>query len=94
MNTVGLIATYFVVWWTILLAILPWGIRTQDEEGEVTLGTERSAPVRPMLVRKAIATTIVAGIIVFALWLGVTKYGFDFQWLVDLGAPKGAAPGQ
>ena len=40
----SIIAIYFVVWWTILFAILPFGVRTQEEEGEITLGTERSAP--------------------------------------------------
>ena len=55
--TIGsFIAIYFVVWWTILFAVLPFGVRTQEEEGEVVLGSERSAPHRPMLIRNAVAT--------------------------------------
>jgi predicted secreted protein len=94
MNLIGAIATYFVVWWVILFAVLPWGVRTQEEEGEVTLGTVRSAPAKPMLVRKAIATSITAAVIVGALWLAMEHYGFDSKWMVDFtqsGGP-GSAP--
>ena len=79
-----LIAIYFVVWWIVLFAVLPWGVRTQQEEGEVTLGTTASAPVRPMLLRKAIATTIVSAIIVFLFWLAVVRFGVDFEWIGEL----------
>ncbi|MEX0643625.1 MAG: DUF1467 family protein [Pirellulales bacterium] len=54
-----------------------WGIHTQDDEGEAVLGSARSAPVRPMLVRKAIATSIVAAILVGAFWLAVDIYGVN-----------------
>jgi len=65
------IAIYFIIWWLTLFAILPWGVRTQAEDGEVVPGTVPSAPSRPFLLRKAIATTIVSGIIfaiLYALW--------------------------
>jgi len=78
--TVGsFIAIYFVVWWVILFAVLPFGVRTQEEEGEVVVGSERSAPHRPMLIRKAIATSIVAAIIVGALWLAIEYGGLDLE---------------
>jgi predicted secreted protein len=94
MNTIGLVATYFVVWWVILFAILPWGIRTQEEEGEVTLGTDRSAPVRPMLVRKAIATSIAAAVIVALIWLAIERWGFNYEWLVDFTASSKTGAGK
>jgi predicted secreted protein len=78
--TIGsFIAIYFVVWWIILFAVLPFGVRTQEEEGEVVLGSERSAPHRPMLIRKAIATSIVAAIIVAALWVAIAYGGLDLE---------------
>ena len=67
MNLVAIAAIYFVVWWIVLFAVLPFGAHTQDDAGDVVLGTIRSAPARPRLVRTAIATTIVAAIIVGAL---------------------------
>lgn len=79
-----LIAIYFVVWWTVLFAVLPFGVRTQEEEGDVTMGTTRSAPVRPLLVRKAIATSLLAAVIVGAFWLAVDVYGFDLATIAAL----------
>lgn len=84
MNLGSLVAIYFVVWWIVLFAVLPWGVRSQEEEGGVTLGTASSAPARPMLVRKAIATSIVAAILVGALWIAVDVYGFELSMLADL----------
>ena len=81
MSAVSLGAIFFVVWWIVLFAVLPWGVRTQGEEGEVVLGTARSAPVRPLLLRKALATTAVAAIIVFLIWLAVEVYGVDLEWI-------------
>ena len=75
MNFGSVIAIYFVVWWVVLFAVLPWGIRTQEEEGEVTLGTTESAPARPQLLKKAIATSIVAAVVTLALWLFFDYYG-------------------
>jgi predicted secreted protein len=80
----SLLAIYFVVWWIVLFAVLPWGVRTQDEEGQVTLGTTHSAPARPLLIRKAIATTVVAAIVVGAFWTAVTFCGLDLEMLAGL----------
>ena len=79
-----LIAIYFVVWWIVLFAVLPWGVRTQDEEGDVVMGTTSSAPVRPMLVKKAIATSIVAAVLVFFLWVAVDRYGIGVEEFTEL----------
>jgi predicted secreted protein len=86
--TIGsFIAIYFVVWWTILFAVLPFGVRTQEEEGEVVLGSERSAPHRPMLVRKAIATSIVAAILVGLFWLAVERWGLSLEGIARVFGP-------
>ena len=39
-------AIYFIIWWTVLFIVLPLGYRTQQEDGEVTIGTVESAPAR------------------------------------------------
>lgn len=76
--TAGL-AIYLVTWWIVLFAVLPWGVVSQHEEGEVREGTDASAPTRPMLLRKALITTIVAA----AIWAGIAyiyiyrPIGFD-----------------
>ncbi len=55
---------YFIIWWVVIFAVLPWGVRVPDthEPGHAT-----SAPENPMLRRKAAITTVVAAII----WVGV-----------------------
>ncbi|WP_372426807.1 DUF1467 family protein [Salinarimonas chemoclinalis] len=59
----GALAFYFVVWWIMLFAVLPFGVRSQHETTEMIPGTEPGAPVAPALVEKAIWTTIVAGVV-------------------------------
>ncbi len=60
------IAIYFILWWTVLFAVLPFGVRSQREAGVGTAGTDPGAPVLPQLLKKAIATTIISLILFFA----------------------------
>lgn len=62
----GALALYFIVWWTTLFAVLPFGVRSQVEVGDVTQGTEPGAPSDPALWRKAGITTLV-GTAVYAV---------------------------
>lgn len=62
----GGIALYFVVWWTMLFVVLPFGAQSQAEAGDILAGSEPGAPARPGLRAKAIWTTILASV-VFAL---------------------------
>jgi predicted secreted protein len=67
------LAIYLVIWWTVLFAILPLGVRTQGEDGSVVPGTPESAPTRPRLVRVVVLTTLVSAV-VFALVLAAMRY--------------------
>jgi predicted secreted protein len=87
MSVASLIAVYFVVWWIVLFAVLPWGTRTQDDEGEVVLGTPSSAPSEPRLIRKAIATSIVAAVVTFGIWYLVDYSGYDVEAIADFFLP-------
>ena len=66
MNVSTGVAIYFLIWWIVLFAILPFGVRSQTESGDVVAGTDPGAPALPRLVSKLIWTTIVATI-VFAI---------------------------
>ena len=74
------IAIYFITWWVCLFMVLPWGVRNAHEAGEtVEQGNEHGAPVKPMLWRKVLATTILSAVI-FAVIYGQVTYhwiGFD-----------------
>jgi predicted secreted protein len=65
------IAIYVVIWWTVLFAILPFGVRTQAEDGEVVPGTPESAPTHPRLLRVLLLTTLVSGLVLGGLWVAV-----------------------
>jgi predicted secreted protein len=59
----GGLALYFVIWWILLFAVLPFGVRSQAEAGEVVRGSEPGAPALPALREKAIWTTLVASVV-------------------------------
>jgi predicted secreted protein len=63
MSTATAIAIFFLIWWVVLFAVLPWGVRSQHEGGEVAPGTDPGAPTLPRLGRKLVWTTLVAGVI-------------------------------
>ena len=72
---------YLVIWWTILFAVLPLGVRRAENPG---LGQDQGAPERPQLLRKAIITSLVAAV----LWIGFYFLHhsdvFDFRhWVQD-----------
>ncbi len=60
LTVAGAIALYFVIWWISLFALLPVGVRSQAEAGEVVAGTEPGAPAVPALAEKAIWTSVAA----------------------------------
>jgi predicted secreted protein len=62
-------AIYLVIWWVVLFAMLPIGVRTQAEEGDVVPGTTESAPHRPQLLAKLVATTVVSSVVFAIVYL-------------------------
>ena len=78
------LAIYFIIWWLVFFTVLPWGIRSQHEHGDVALGTDPGAPAAHGLKIKLIWTTAVATV-VFAVfyWAYVTK-AIAFDDLVTL----------
>ncbi len=67
-------AIFFLIWWVVLFAVLPWGVRSQHEGGEVVPGTDPGAPVIPKLGRKLAWTTLVAGVLFAAFYLVFTSH--------------------
>lgn len=71
---------FLVIWWLTLFAVLPWGVR-RTEQNEA--GHDPGAPANPMLLKKAIATTVIAAIIWGAAFLFFRVYGFTLLELID-----------
>jgi predicted secreted protein len=72
---------YVLIWWTVLFAVLPFWTRPVARADKHT--GWRGAPEQPHLLRKAIATTIVATIVWAAAFLLITSPWLSFRhgWL-------------
>ena len=64
------LAIYVVIWWVCLFAILPMGVRSQHEAGEVHRGSDPGAPALLRLLPKLLITSLVSGVVLLLLmWL-------------------------
>ncbi|MDP4594437.1 MAG: DUF1467 family protein [Beijerinckiaceae bacterium] len=57
------IAFFLTIWWVVLFVVLPFGVRSQHEDGDFAPGTDPGAPVAPKLGWKVLWTTIVTAIV-------------------------------
>lgn len=78
-----MIAVYFIIWWVVLFAVLPFGVRTQEEAGNVVPGTPESAPADFRLLRIVILTTIASAVVFAVLWGLVSWRIIDLEGLVS-----------
>ena len=62
MNLVTGIAVYVCIWWVVIFAVLPIGVRTAEPSDR---GHDPGAPENPRLLFKAVLTTAISA----ALWL-------------------------
>ena len=63
------IAIYFLIWWLMLFAVLPFGVRSQHEGGDIAPGTDPGAPTIPRLWWKLLWTTILSGVVFAILYV-------------------------
>jgi predicted secreted protein len=78
------VAIYFIVWWVVLFAVLPWGVRSQDESGSVIPGSDPGAPAISGLKAKLVWTTIVATIVFAVVTLTYQKRWISLDDLATL----------
>ncbi|PQO24963.1 DUF1467 domain-containing protein [Rhodobacteraceae bacterium WD3A24] len=67
MSITAAIVLFAVVWFMVLFIILPLGLKTQGESGDVTPGTPSSAPDEAQIWRKIKLVTLIAVI----LWAAI-----------------------
>ena len=87
MQTTTVIAIYFIIWWVVLFAVLPWGIRSQEESGEVAPGTDPGAPAGHLIWRKLLWTTVVAGVVFGILTVTYKEGLIPFEFLKQISNP-------
>jgi predicted secreted protein len=82
------IAIYFLVWWLVLFAVLPWGVRNQEESGDITPGTDPGAPAVHTVWKKLMWTTLIASV-VFGILAATYKLGLiPFDYLAAISGPR------
>ena len=71
MGLVSGLVVYILLWWWVFLMTLPFGAKAPDA---IETGHATSAPAEPMVGRKALITTVIAGIL-FAIvhWVIVSE---------------------
>jgi len=72
MSWVTGLMVFAVIWWTVIFAVLPLGVRRAEDD---VPGADRGAPARPQLRRKALITTAISAVL-WLLWYVV--------WVLDV----------
>lgn len=68
-------AIYLTIWWIVLFAVLPLGVRSSEEaEEDLPEGADPGAPASPDLLKKAGITTVLSAVLfgLLALFAKVT----------------------
>lgn len=76
------LVVFIIIWWLVLFMMLPIGVRSQEETGDIVKGTERGAPSLPMMKRKAWWTTIAASVL-WLVYFVVTESGVLNAWFAS-----------
>jgi predicted secreted protein len=76
------VAIFFLIWWVVLFAVLPWGIRSQHEDGAMAPGTDPGAPILPRLGRKLLWTTLVSALIFAGCYVVYVNHVVTLEGLV------------
>jgi predicted secreted protein len=83
MSLVSSAAIFFVIWWLMLFLVLPFGVKSQHEMDDVTLGTDRGAPHQPFILRRMIATTILAALVFACVYVFFGILGLRLEDLLS-----------
>jgi predicted secreted protein len=68
---------YILIWWTVLFAVLPFGTRPVSDADPDT--GWRGVPERPLMLRKIIATTLLAGVVWGGAYLLISSDWVSFR---------------
>ena len=64
------VAIYGMIWFVTLFTVLPFGVVTQDEAGNVEPGSPSSAPANVSIGRKLLITTFISSVLfIIVYWL-------------------------
>lgn len=84
MSWITFFALFLIVWWTVLFAVLPFGVKTQDDDHDVTLGTVASAPRGPHMLRAVTWTTLITVVLLAAFYWVTRGMGYSIDDVLAL----------
>ncbi|MBL9033247.1 MAG: DUF1467 family protein [Rhodospirillaceae bacterium] len=85
MNWFSQIAIFLLIWFVVLFAVLPWGVKHNVESRP---GHDPGAPANPNLLRKALATTVIS-LLIWGVYFYVTQIlGFSILELTRISGPS------
>ena len=80
MSWVSAIVVYVMTWWLVFFMALPIGVKPPHEEGdEAESGHEAGAPVRPHLLKKVLAATVISGVITAIIYWVIVSDVISFR---------------
>ena len=72
-------ALYFLFWWLCIFVVLPFGVRSQAESGDIVPGTEQGAPVKTNLKKKLLINTVLSALVFAVYWFVTVKLGYSLD---------------
>jgi predicted secreted protein len=69
------LTSYFVVWWTVLFAVLPYGVERDDKPQP---GHDAGAPKKPHIGRKFLLTSVLSAVIWLMLYFMIAAGWLDY----------------
>lgn len=76
MNIAEIVVVFIIGWWLILLAALPIGVRRDETP---SAGNDHGAPVKTMLGRKVLITTLLAAVLTTGFYWVTSYSGFSLR---------------
>jgi predicted secreted protein len=88
------VAIFFLIWWVVLFAVLPWGIRGQHEgqdidedidqdiDQDIAPGTDPGAPIAARIGWKLLWTTLIAIAVYAAGYLVYSRHWITIDGLI------------
>jgi predicted secreted protein len=79
------LAIFFLIWWVVLFAVLPWGIKSQHEDDDdIAPGTDPGAPARARIGWKLVWTTLVAAAIYAVCYVSYVEHWVTIDGLTSV----------
>ena len=78
------LAIFFLIWWVVLFAVLPWGVRSQHEGDDIAPGTDPGAPSKARIGWKLVWTTVIATAIYAVCFMIYAEHWVTVDGLIGL----------